>query len=144
MDESLVIFAAVLGIPAVWAVLMLAISRFGGWGALAEVYTTRDGFQGKRWRFESARFRGLGRYNGCLTFGANPRGLYLATFLPFRIGHPPLFIPWEDVTMTRTTFFMFPHVELKFRRVEGRPLLVRTKLGEMLAAEAGMPLPPRQ
>lgn len=144
MDETLAIFAAVLGFPALWALIMLAIGRFGGWGALAEVYAARDDFQGKRWRFESLRFRAFGHYNGCVTFGANPRGLYMATFFPFRIGHPPLFIPWEDVTMTRTTFFMVPRVELKFRRTAERPLLVRQKLGEMLAAEAGVPLSPRQ
>ena len=41
----------------------------------------------------------LARYNGVLTVGVNPAGLYLAVMPLFRPGHPPLFIPWPDVTV---------------------------------------------
>jgi hypothetical protein len=34
-------------------------------------------------------------YSGCMTIGASAAGLYLA--MPFRVGHPPLLIPWGDL-----------------------------------------------
>ena len=49
--------------------------------------------------------RGLAHYRNCLVIGANPAGLYLAVFLPFRVAHPPLFIPWNEVTQSKTRIF---------------------------------------
>ncbi len=40
---------------------------------------------------------GMVNYNGCLTIHSSAEGLHLSVWLPFRLGHPPLFIPWDTV-----------------------------------------------
>lgn len=140
-SPAIVTTMTVLIAPLAWFVLLTAIGRFGGWSQLAEYYAARDDFQGQRWRFESARFKGRANYSSCLTFGADPRGLHISTLFLFRPGHPPLFIPWADITMRRATYFLFPYTELKFRRSPERALMVRERLGQHLAAAAGLPWP---
>ncbi len=36
-------------------------------------------------------------YRSCLTVHRSAEGLFLSVLLPFRPGHPPLFIPWNAV-----------------------------------------------
>ena len=142
MDEPLIAVLVLLSFPVAWMIMLPLMARVGGWARLAEHYEARDDFEGQRWRFESARFNRRVNYGGCLTFGANARGLHLSTWILFRPGHPALFIPWSDVTMKKTTYWMFPYVELSFRRAPERPLLIRQKLGQHLATAAGLPWPP--
>jgi len=141
VDETLITTLVVLAFPVSWVIGMRVISM-AGWGRLAEHYAARDDFDGRRWRFESARFGWGVHYGSCLTFGANARGMYLSTWFVFRPGHPALFIPWGDVTMKKTTFWHFPYAELRFRRDPDISLHVRERLGQHLAEAAGLPWPP--
>ncbi len=36
-------------------------------------------------------------YSGCLTIHSSAEELHLSVLLPFRPGHPPVFIPWDAV-----------------------------------------------
>jgi hypothetical protein len=38
---------------------------------------------------------GLTSYGSCLIVGVDPTGIRLSILFPFRIGHPPLFLPWR-------------------------------------------------
>lgn len=125
-----------------WSGISLFLSRMSGWAALAGVYRARtkpDVYC--RW-FQSARMRWGVHFNGCLTIGANMDGLYLSMFLPFRIGHPPLFIPWADIIIEPVKrFLLFDYFEFRFNRVPDVPLQVRAGLGEELAEAAGSSWP---
>ncbi len=138
--ETLIGVAVAVGFPLFWVLIMTVIGRFGGWGTLAEFYRAQDDFEGQRWRFESARFERRANYGSCLMFGANARGLHLSILFLMRPGHPPLFIPWDEVAMQRRKRWMFPYVDLRFRRAPGIGLLLRARLGEQLAAASGRPL----
>ncbi|MEZ5977645.1 MAG: hypothetical protein R3F34_05435, partial [Planctomycetota bacterium] len=48
--------------------------------------------------------------------GVGPSGLFLATALPFRLGHPPLFVPWSDVRARRAKTWLGSAVELGFTK----------------------------
>ncbi len=41
-------------------------------------------------------------YNNCLTVHVASDGMYLLLWAPFRIGHPPLFLPWEAMHSATT------------------------------------------
>jgi hypothetical protein len=41
-------------------------------------------------------------YGGSLNIYSSPEGLYLSVLFPFRLGHPPLFIPWDAVRNAKT------------------------------------------
>ena len=127
----------------VWIGIGLLISRVGGWAALATVYGHSGEFRGDCLRFQSARMRWGTNYGNCLTVGANPLGLYLSVLLIFRIGHPPLFIPWMDISISEQKGRWFNSVVLRFRRAPSIPLQVSQQLGRWLANRAGTSWPAR-
>ena len=76
-----------------------------------------------------------------LTVGADAKDLYLAVLFLFRIGHPPFFIPWTDISVTLTKRLVFTYLEFHFRRVPEVPLWVSERLDRRLAAAAGRSWP---
>lgn len=134
---ELAVFLAV----AVWVAILNVLARVGGWATLAEVYPAAGLFEGDRWWFQSAQLRWRVNYGGVLTVGANPRGLYLSVLLPFRIGHPPLFIPWTDISINERKGLGASYFEFRFRRAPGIPVRVMERLGRRMAEAAGRAWP---
>ena len=116
---------------------MFVIGRVGGWSKLAAVYPLTRPFTGERWHMRSARF-GWSAYNGVITMGADPVGLYLAVMFPFRPGHPPMFIPWSEISAVETRF-IFTYYALSFARAPGVTVKIHAGLAEKVAeASRGM------
>ncbi|MCX5793871.1 MAG: hypothetical protein NTY77_00055 [Elusimicrobia bacterium] len=82
-------------------VLLHALSRLGGWAALAERYPATGEAPRPRCRFGHAIFRRWCGYNGCLIVSADQTGLSLSLWPVFSIGHAPIFIPWSEVREIR-------------------------------------------
>ncbi len=82
-----------------FVVIPFVIARVGGWAALAAEYRLVGQFEGKRWRFQDVTLRGWFGYSGGVAVGVNAEGLYLNTI--FIVSHPPLFIPWVDLSVAR-------------------------------------------
>ena len=114
-----------------WGGVSFIIANVGGWSRLAQFYETQSKFEGEKWHMKSGRM-GLANYNGCLTIGANHEGIYLAVFPLFRFGHPPLFIPWYDVTASEEKAFFMPALSLTFARMPSVKLRVFGRLGDTL------------
>ena len=76
-------------------------------------------------------------YNRCLTVGATEQGLYLAMNPLFRLGHPALFIPWSEVSVTTQKLLFFPGTRFQLGRENPVPLWVRKTLAERLKTAAG-------
>ncbi len=76
-------------------------------------------------------------YNGSLTAGANQFGLHLSVWPIFRIGHPPLFLPWSDVTVAFEKRRWITVVLLRFSRSPTTSVRMTLGLAERLAAESG-------
>jgi hypothetical protein len=70
------------------------IAWLGGWRALGDTYPAAEKPQGKQFRMQKIRC-GWVDYNGCVTLIVTQSGLYLAVWLLFRSGHPPLLLPWH-------------------------------------------------
>lgn len=90
-----------------WAVVLKVISVFGGWAGVAEQYPASARPEGVTYSMRSLRLGLLGRYNNCITATLSRGGIYLIPFGPFRLGHPPILIPWscvEDVEVRRLIF----------------------------------------
>lgn len=85
-----------------------ALAGAGGWRALAERYPVpvAASSEEQRYRFTSIRtaggLLGTATYNSCVTVGVGYRGFSLTLWAPFRLFHPPLFIPWEAVENCRS------------------------------------------
>jgi hypothetical protein len=122
-----------------WSAVALLISWIGGWSSLAQHFRHTGRFSGPRWYFQSAGMRWHTGYRNCLTVGANHEGLYLSILFLFRIRHPPLFIPWNEISVSRkwSLFYLGPFVEMRLGRELGIPLRVRRRLGDNLKEAAG-------
>ena len=84
-------------------VLLLAISGLisllGGWFFLARAYPDRPITPDKVFSSTSAYFgRVLGGYRMCISVGVSSLGIRFAVFPVFRFLHPPIFIPWSQIT----------------------------------------------
>jgi hypothetical protein len=84
----------------IWFGVFNLVAFLGGWTQLARSYRASTGFEGKRWWMQSGMGRFSVHYGNCLLIGANLEGLRIAVFFPFRPGHPPLFFPWSDISIT--------------------------------------------
>jgi hypothetical protein len=91
-------------------------AQLSGWAELAKYYRSDAPFEGERWTFCSCRMRWLTHYGGCVTVGANEYGLYLALFSLFRIWHPPLLIPWHEVSLKMDKTIVWERMELRFNQ----------------------------
>jgi hypothetical protein len=139
-----VAYLALLNIAAIGVlvvVIMVLISHWGGWASLAEQYRSQDPFPGPVWKFQCGQFRWLANYNNCLTVGADPRGLFLWILPPFRIAHPPLFIPWREISVTRRKILWAKQVRFCLGSDLRIPLTIREGLAQKLQMAAGSSWP---
>ena len=79
--------------------------------------------------------RWLTGYGNCLTVGANSYGLYLRILFLFRFMHPPLFIPWSEVSIkTRRNLILGEQVTLTLGHERAIPLTIRRLISKLKAA----------
>ena len=124
-----------------WILVSHLVARIGGWTVLSTFYRLSSPFDGERWRFQSGEMRWKVGYNSCLTLGVNASGVYLSVFFLFRLGHPPLFIPWADISVKEKKGLVFTYAEFRFRQAPTIPLRVRERLGRRMVTAAGIPWP---
>lgn len=101
----------------------------GGWRMLAWDYRSNSAFNGRKLWFRSAGLRRWANYNNCITVGVNKYGLYVAVLPIFRIGHPPLFFPWQDIsTQEGSRRFFGGFVKFTFAKQSEVPLIFPERL----------------
>ena len=129
---------------AVWFLSMHLIAAVGGWRELARVYRA-DGpiTVAAQWRNRYGRLRYGTGYNGCLNIAANEIGLQLTLWRIFRPAHPPLFIPWSEISTEPVRGVFSESTRFSFRRASATLLLKRTLAEEILRARhhGGIPSP---
>lgn len=115
----------------IWVIMSLAASKISGWGTLGKIYRRKNEVAGNLWHF---RLSGVGilNYSTWLTAGASAEGLFLSLPLPFRIGHPPLFIPWADITMSPYKLMFSQFVRIHFEKAPDVYVTIRRSLAYKL------------
>ena len=127
----------VLYVVALWTGVGFVISLIGGWFDLGRIYRARQPFHGQCWHFQDAQFRLIAGYHNVVSVGANAEGLFLSVFFLFRSGHPPLFIPWQDISVRPGRYFWFRVYRFEFRQVPSVRLRLKEKLGTRIQVAAG-------
>jgi hypothetical protein len=120
-----------------WIAASVAVAVIGGWNELSHFYRSEKPFDGRRWYFRSGRMRWNTKYSGCLMIGANAQGLYLAAFILFRVGHPPLFIPWQDISANTGKTLWWKWTEYRFRLTPTVWLRIYGNLSDEIKSTAG-------
>ena len=111
--EKLLPFAVLIAFPSMWCAVLWFLAQLGGWSRLAEQFSANSAQPGKVFHMRSAKF-GLVNYGSCLSLTVNDSGLRLSVLFPFRIAHPPLFIPWSEFHGAREkrVMFIFPFLQV--------------------------------
>jgi hypothetical protein len=58
--------------------------------------------------------------------------LYLSVFFLLRIGHPPLRVPWTEITITRTKRFLQSFIVLTLGEQERIPMRISERMARKL------------
>jgi hypothetical protein len=117
-----------------WGFVLSILANVGGWSRLAQHYQAQTSFEGKKWHFRSGRM-GLVNYKSCLTIGSNNYGLYVAALPLFRIGHPPLLIPWSDITTSKSKNFWISYMDFTFAYAPAITFKLPEQLGFLVTAQ---------
>jgi len=115
--STLIVIGFFIIFPLFWSGIVYFTSVLGGWSQLKQIYRYELPFNGEIIRFGSGRIGRFVNYNGILTIGRGSAGLYLSTFFMYRPGHPPLLIPWEDISMEEGQGVFFAYTEMTFARL---------------------------
>jgi hypothetical protein len=121
----------------VWCLVCFLLSQIGGWARLGEKFSATAAPDGKFLYGQSAQFSGFCNYNRCLTIAIAENGLYLKVWSIFRLGHPPLLIPWDQIQNTKQTSLLW------FKKVSfdiGSPRIARMSVSKKLFEN--FPIPP--
>ena len=121
-----------------WILAGYQIALTSGWRLLAKRFGFQGKFLGQKWTMQSARMRWLTNYNNVLTVGADNTGFFIVPLFLFRAWHPPLFVPWAEITAEpKTLLFFLKYVELRLGREEEIPFTIRASLAAKIEAAAG-------
>lgn len=110
----------------------------GGWYSLSgrfraqaapygETKTAGPLFYGVKMRFRV-------NYGNVIRLTAAKDALYISILFLFRVGHPPLCIPWTEIRFGRTKFLWWRHVFLTL----GNEEKIRMRISERMARNLGI------
>jgi hypothetical protein len=114
-----------------WILVLKKLSSMSGWATLAEHFHFQEKFEGKYYRFQSARLKKV-NYSSTLEIGMNEMGLYMVPIILFRLFHQPLFIPWVEIKAEPFKAFLFKGYRLRFRSYPDITLEVSRKAFERM------------
>lgn len=101
MQDTAIVLLVIAGFailfPLFWMAIVYLISRVGGWSELAARFGHDGPVTGDVFKWCSARLRVACNYSNCLTVTVCDEGIHIRTLVFFKVGHPPLFIPWTAV-----------------------------------------------
>ena len=97
-----------------WLMGMYITALLGGWRELSAKYALEGGFEGRI--FTGSGQMGIMNYGGSLRIGGNQSGLYMGVVFLFRPGHPPLYIPWSDISCEAQKGFLFTRIIVRFAK----------------------------
>jgi hypothetical protein len=133
MLEYLAIPLVTIFVVGLCCFVLWILSVFAGWRSLAAVYAARTRPEGAV-RYMQSAYIGSVVYTRCLTVRLCRAGIYLSVWPLFRVGHPPLLIPWSDLRQWRerkTLFMLLVEADI------GRPAITTIALPYRLLEEAG-------
>jgi hypothetical protein len=123
---------------AAWFMGFYVLAAIDGWLILSKRFRFKGRFNGEVWPFRSGQMQSGVRFGLCLFVGADESGLYLAVFPLFRLWHPPLLLPWSEVSIiSGERAVIFKTRELQLGRGESIPLRISSSLVRSLRESAG-------
>ena len=106
-----------------------------GWHALARRFKYQSEPYGdieSTGPFISVNMRYWSYYGGLVLLTAADDALYVSIMILFRIGHPPLHIPWDEIEFGRTKFFFRTFIVLTLGNQDKIPMRISLRMARNL------------
>jgi hypothetical protein len=122
---------------ALWTVVCIVISLLSGWQSLSRRYHTENN-SSTTINWGSGSFRYIVGYHNVLRMRSDADGLYLSVMKLFRLGHPPLLIPWSEIEVLQEGRFLFLRWRtFRLDRTKQIPLTLQGKVVDKILAANG-------
>jgi hypothetical protein len=119
-----------------WALISLLTSSLSSWWVLASRFSTTEQPSGDVKTAGPFLYvvylRLWTHYSSVVRVTAAHDALYLSMLFLFRIGHPPLRIPWNEIQFSTTTYFFRRYMVLTFGTDEQIPLRISQRMARNL------------
>jgi hypothetical protein len=113
-----------------------------GWIGLARKFRYKGAPYPYQWPRENVRIQYRWTWISLVNVGADKEGLYMAEPFPFRIAHPPLFIPWTEIqVVSGEQGRIFKKRKLMLGRKELFQISISVSLAEEMKGAAGQSWP---
>jgi hypothetical protein len=126
----------VIGFAALWCGIGYLVSFLTGWFALSLRFRKQSEPYGEARSagpfFYTIYMRFWSHYSSVIRLTAASDALYLSVLMFFRIGHPPLRIPWDEIRFSRTKFFLRPYIVLTLGLEEQVPMRISLRMARNL------------
>jgi hypothetical protein len=135
-DDFLATLLIVIIFIAFWCAVGFLVSFISGWSALGRHFKRQSDPYGETKTagpfFYTVYMRWWGHYSSVIRLVAASDALYASVLFLFRIGHPPLRIPWDEIRFSRTKVFFRPFVVLTLGNQEKIPLRIPLRMARNL------------
>jgi len=119
-----------------WCLVCLAISLLSGWSSLSRRFKQEAEPYGETHSvgpfFYTVYTRFWSHYGSVIRMTAAEDALYLSALFLFRIGHPPLRIPWNEIKLSRTRRLWLRYVVLTLGNQERIPVRISERMARNL------------
>jgi hypothetical protein len=119
-----------------WCFISFLISFMGGWFTLSMHFKKDCEPYGETKSagpfFYTVYFRLMTHYSSVVRITAAEDALYLSVLILFRVGHPPLRIPWDQVQFSRKKLFWRKYVVLTLGNEERIPMRISERMARKL------------
>ena len=126
----LVLSVAVIGF------ICFLISFISGWYKLSKSFRAQSEPYGQTTSagpfFYTVYMQFWGHYSSVIRMIAAEDALYLSVLFLFRVGHPPLCIPWDEIQFGRTRFLFRRYVVLTLGKTERIPMRISERMARNL------------
>jgi hypothetical protein len=103
VDAIAIAVVAVMFVGVVPAI-MLAVAYLSGWRTAARQYPAQPSAADADRGLGSIEFAPLCGYNNCILWRADDDYLHIRIMFPFNMFHPPMSIPWIEITSIKTSW----------------------------------------
>lgn len=135
---GIAIFAVTL-----WCFVSFVISLFSGWFALSGRFKKQSEPYGEARSagpfFYSVYTRFWTHYSSVIRIAAAEDALYLSVLFLFRIGHPPLCIPWKEIQLAKAKFLWRQYIVLTLGEQERIPMRISERMARKLGIMDRLP-----
>lgn len=135
-DSLAILLGIALFFVAFWCAVCFLISLITGWFALGRRFKRQSEPYGETKTagpfFYTVYMRLWSHYSSTIRLSAASDALYASVLFLFRMGHPPLRIPWDEIQFGRAKFFFRTYVVLTLGNQEKIPMRISQRMARNL------------